>query len=278
MRASPRQIDPQASFESLVGWIEKTARAQSAPGAIVGISGTDSILVFLACAEAFKRMGKADRVIGVHYGAPDNPAADAKGGFSCVSAEFNWVAKEIFPWLAKKAPEARLEVNHAEGHDNDNIRWGRLLARAVSDIGAAQSAAGNFYFPIGTRNATEDYLGTYSQISKAVSMQPIVGLYKSEVLQICKYLDVPQVAMTQSRVVDCACGRFDTAAEHLDEVDAFIMKEKGELSKDYIKGWDRELRARVMEYVLEERERNVFRTQTPYRPDHDLTVAIEPNT
>ena len=46
----------------------------------------------------------------------------------------------------------------------------------------------------------------------------------------------------------------------------WIMKRKGELHGDYINALPREVRASVMEYVLEEEERNMFRTQTPYRP------------
>lgn len=275
MLDKPRTIDPQATFESIVQWIEETAKAERAPGAIIGISGTDSILVYLACAEAFTRMGKPEAVIGVHYGPrldeaqpqPDN------GGIYCVSSEFNWVAKDVFPWLKAQAPQARLELDHSAGYKDDHVRWGRLFSRAVSDTDDGQGLSTSHYFPIGTRNATEDYLGTYSQISRAVSMQPIVNLYKSEVLQLCEYLGVPQVAMDKSREVDCDCGRFDTAALYLEEVDAFIMKEKGEINKDYFKGFDAEVRASVMEYVLEEKERNAFREKTPYRPENDLVIT-----
>jgi NH3-dependent NAD+ synthetase len=128
------------------------------------------------------------------------------------------------------------------------------------------------YFTLGTRNATEDYLGTYSQISKAVSMQPLVHLYKSEVLEICQALGVPQIALDKSREIDCDCGRFDTAANHLEEVDHYIMMRKGELDKKYASNWDGETRASVMEYVLEEEERNKFREQTPYRPDRSPVI------
>lgn len=276
MRDQPRAIDPEATFESVVNWVEQTARQENAPGAIIGISGTDSILVFLACAEAFKRLGKPEAVVGVHYGPELDAEQDLEPGkFTCVSSEFNWVAIDIFPWLSAQAPDAKLELNHSPGYKDDHVRWGRLFSRAVSEVGQGQGMSNNYYFPVGTRNATEDYLGTYSQISRAVSMQPIVNLYKSEVLEVCKFLGVPQVALDKSREVDCDCGRFDTAALYLEEVDAFIMKEKGELSKEFVKGWDMEVRASVMEYVLEEKERNAFREQTPYRPSQDLVIERE---
>lgn len=279
MREKPRKLDLSATFEAIVQWVEKTARAQNAPGAIIGVSGTDSILAFLASAAAFERMGKADRVLGVHYAVDGEGALPPQGkvaaGFSCISAEFNWVVNDIFPFLAQKAPMARLEVYHGRDFDNDVIRWGHLFARAVRDTGAAQSLGQSHFFPVGARNATEDYLGTYSQISKAVSLQPLNDLYKSEVLALCEYLGVPQIALDKSRTVDCDCGRFDTAAHYLDAVDAFIMSEQGALSKAYIRNWGKETRARVMEFVLEERARNAFRTQTPYKPDIALAVEME---
>lgn len=268
---APRQIDSMATFNALSGSIAKIVKRQSAPGLIIGVSGTDSLLAFLASYRALKLLGKEDRLLGLHFCAKDETAAyqnaPAHNGIICAKTDFNWVARDIYPWLAKATPKATLEISHAEGFDDDDIRWGRLFSRAVNDTAHNHSLGNNHYFTVGTRNATEDYLGTYSQISKAVSMQPLVHLYKSEVLQICEALGVPQIALDKSREVDCDCGRFDTAANYLEEVDHYIMTRKGEIDKTYIKNWDTETRASVMEYVLEEKERNSFRELTPYRPN-----------
>jgi NH3-dependent NAD+ synthetase len=268
MPSSPRVIDAFKTFDAISEWIAQKAKEERAPGLIVGLSGTDSLLVYLACYKALDSLGKADRLLGVHFNAASEQEVTphTHNGFACVQRDFNWVARDLFPWLDKVAPKAKLELDHSEGFDNDHVRWGRLFARAVSDTDHAHSLGDSHYFTVGTRNATEDYLGTYSQISKAVSMQPIVHLYKSEVLKICAALDVPQIALDKSREIDCDCGRFDTAANHLEEVDAYIMKRQKQLSGEFIKAMPRETQASVMEYVLEEEERNKFREQTPYRP------------
>lgn len=267
---TPRQIDPEQTFLALSKWIETTVTEQRAPGLIIGLSGTDSILTFLAAAKALENLGRQDRLLGVHYCTPEDQETGVdkttQHKFRCVKDEFNWVVNDIYPWLKQQAPQAKLEIDHSEGFDNDHIRWGRLFSRAVANIAQNQSLANDHYFTLGTRNATEDYLGTYSQISKAVSMQPLIHIYKSEVLQICEALGVPQIALDKSREVDCDCGRFDTAAHYLEEVDAYIMKRKGELSGEFIKAMPRETQTAVMEYVLEEEERNRFRDITPYRP------------
>jgi NH3-dependent NAD+ synthetase len=259
---SPRKLDPAATFGALVQWVHDQSLLEKAPGLIMGISGTDSILTYLACAKAFARMGKPGRVLGVHF----------SGG----AAKSGWVVNDIFPWLQSQAPGAALEVDEAADGSDDQIRWGRLFSRAVRDTGKAASLASNYYFTAGTRNATEEHLGTYSQLSSAVSMMPIINLFKSEVLDVCAWLGAPDVAMRKSCEIDCDCGRFQVAADYLREVDLIVMQRKGLLSRSYIEqNIPPDVRATVLEYVMEEESRNKFRKRTPYMPAESLVVVKE---
>ncbi len=259
VKAEPRIIDPARTFEALVQWIAEKSAAEKAPGLVMGISGTDSILTYLACARAFERLGKPARVLGIHFaGGPE------KSG---------WVIDQVFPWLKEQAPAAALEIDVSVDGGDDQIRWGRLFSRAVKDTGKAASLAANYYFTVGTRNATEEHLGTYSQLSSAVSMMPIVDLFKSEVLDLCAFLGVPDVAMRKSCEIDCDCGRFEVAANYLREVDLVVMQRKGLLARSYVeKHMPADVRATVLEYVMEEESRNAFRKRTPYKPDSSLAV------
>ena len=260
---TPRRIDPAATFDALVQWIHDKAIMEKAPGLILGISGTDSILTYLAGAKAFERLGKPGRVLGVHFSG----GADVK---------MSWVMDEVFPWLKTQAPLAQLEIDNDTDGNDDQIRWGRLFSRAVKDTGATNSLASNYYFTVGTRNATEEHLGTYSQLSSAVSMMPIIDLYKSEVLEICDWLGVPKIAMQKSCEVDCACGRFQVAADYLREVDLWVMHRQGQLSRGYLEQhMTPDVRNTVMEYVIEEESRNRFRKRTPYKPAQSLVVTAE---
>ena len=166
MQTSPRKIDPAQTFDSIAAWISDEVQAKRAPGLIVSLSGTDSILTFLACAQALEKLGMQDRLLGLNFGPKDNEDS--------LSIHFNWVADYIFPWLHAQAPQARLEIDSTPGWDDDNQRWGKLFSRAVSDTPDGESMTNKHYFPIGTRNATEDYLGTYAMLSSAVSMFPII--------------------------------------------------------------------------------------------------------
>lgn len=260
---TPRKIDPAATFEAIVQWIHDKSIQEKAPGLIMGLSGTDSILTYLACAKAFERLGKPGRVLGLHF----TGGADSK---------LDWVVEQVYPWLKNQMPQAALEIDTDAGGSDDQIRWGRLFSRAVKDTAAKDSLASNYYFTVGTRNATEEHLGTYSQLSTAVSMMPIIDLYKSEVLEICEWLGVPKIAMQKSCEVDCACGRFQVAADYLREVDLWVMQRKGMLSRSYIEqNVPPDVRNTVLEYVIEEESRNKFRKRTPYKPGESLVVVSD---
>jgi len=276
MSAAPRRMDAAATFDSIVAWIEKTAAAERAPGLIVGISGTDSILTFLACARAFERMGKGDRVLGLHFEhVSKNTMVDGDPAKQCAAPEINWVGRDIIPWLRAQAPQALFETDATIAHSDDNKRWGNLFSRAVRDTGARHGMSSRHYFPVGTRNATEEALGTYSQISKAVSLLPIIGLYKTEVLALCAHLGVPQIAIDKSREVDCDCGRFFVQANYMRELDLYIMHRHGLLARDYlIQNIAPDILASVAEFYAEETAQNSYRPRTPYRPAEPLAVFL----
>jgi NH3-dependent NAD+ synthetase len=269
---APRKLDPALTFDSIVAWIRQKAAEERAPGLIVGISGTDSILTFLACAKAFEQLGKPHRVLGLNFehaqAAPEEP-----GKIVCASGAFNWVAAEIYPWLRTQAPQAQLEIDSSIPVSDDSKRWGHLFSRAVCETKKNHGLTAGHYFPVGTRNATEQALGSYSQLSRNVSMLPIIDLYKSEVLEICEYLGVPQIAIDKSREVDCDCGRFDTQANHMRELDLYLMHKKGLLSAEYIKNaMPRDVLNAVREFYVEESYTNAFRARTPYMPAQSLAV------
>lgn len=264
---APRTLDPAATFAAMTDWIADQSRREGAPGLIVGLSGTDSLLTFMACARAFAAMGRPERVLGVHY--EHAPAPDA------LTPAFNHFAGVIAPWLAANAPGARVEIDRSLPENDDNKRWGALFSRAVADTGAGRDLHRDHYFVVGTRNATEQALGTYSQISKSVSMLPIVDLYKSEVLDICRWLNVPQSAIDSSCETDCACGRFDTQARYMQELDWLLMQKAGLLSRAGFEARVPEpARAAVREFYVEETVRNDFRLRTPYRPAQPLVRTI----
>lgn len=261
--------DPLAQFNGLVAWVKDLIVSKKMPGAIVGISGTDSILAFLICARAFAELGKADRVLGVHYGAPFPPAdktPDQLEKILSVNPSYRWVARSIVPWLRDKAPGAIVTVDDSIDFTDDHQRWASLMRSALSGASRTEMLdATNCYWVVGTRNATEQALGTYSNISGAVSLQPLIGLYKSDILKICAGLGVPQLAIDKSRQVDCDCGRYDLAADHIDEVDLLIKLRAGEVAAEAV-SIDADLRDKLEAFIDQQCDYAGFKTQIPYCP------------
>ena len=241
-----------------------------------GISCTDSFVTFLACARAFERIGKPDKVLGLHFEhASKNTLVDNDPARQCAAPAANWVGRDIIPWLKTQAPHAQFETDATIAHSDDNRRWGHLFSRAVRQTDARHGMTSQHYFPVGTRNATEEALGTYSQISKAVSMLPIIGIYKTEVLHICAHLGVPQIAIDKSREIDCDCGRFHVQANHMQALDWYIMHRHGLLAREYLtENIAPDVLVSVAEFYAEEGAQNSYRPRTPYRPASDLAVIL----
>lgn len=236
--AGPRRLDPGEAFGTLTGWLRQTIVDRRVPGLIMGLSGTDSILAFLACAKAFESLGRADRVIGIHYGAPFPPpektAAEVER-IVAMSPSYRWVARSIVPWLKAAAPGATVMTDSSIDYNDDYQRWAALFRASLN--GALRTEPlpeGENYWVVGTRNATEKALGAYSNVSGAVSLQPLLPLWKSEILQLCAWLGVPRQAIEKSRQVDCDCGRFDIAANNIEAVDFVLMARQGLLSRRWL--------------------------------------------
>jgi NH3-dependent NAD+ synthetase len=267
-----------AEFETLVEWCGSLIDQKAAPGFVVGISGTDSILTFLICAEAFRRRGRPERVIGVHFGRgldPDMPPQRLAKILE-LTPTYRWVAREIVPWLQSVAPQAQVLVDEQAADLDDHARWAKLFA--ISLVGAAKTEmldGTQNYWVVGTRNATEEALGTYSNLSMAVSLQPIILLWKSDVLRLCRLLGVPEVAVSQSRQVDCDCGRFDLAADHIEEVDVLLRRKLGRPhATDAAIELSGELEGRLEAFIEEQSAASEFKRQIPYKPAPTLPAEV----
>ncbi|MDF3022669.1 MAG: CcrColossus [Alphaproteobacteria bacterium] len=269
----PRKINPGETFQRLVSWIKNRAVKDKMPGIIVGVSGTDSLVVFLAAYAAFKELGKPQAVMAVNFAHPGSLQKSAEGTIACTAGDGkDWFARQIMPWLRQVAPDASYVLDDTIEFSDDNKRWGNIFSRAISDTALNHGMLGNYRLVAGTRNRTEAVLGTYTLLSRNPSLQPIEHLYKTQILAICEYLDVPQIAVRKSREVDCDCGRFEVQANHLDALDHYIMAQQGDLDPAFLETIDPDTLAAVRNFYIEERENNAFREKIPYRPTPTKTV------
>ncbi len=92
-----------------------------------------------------------------------------------------------------------------------------------------------------------------SQPSTLANVLPLLQLWKSEVLLLCRHQQVPQSVINQSCNSDCACGRAELAALHIPEVDLMLMQRVGQLDPTYIERVIPEsLRAKLSSYIDEQ--------------------------
>jgi NH3-dependent NAD+ synthetase len=240
-----------------------TLFAQKRPTSIViGVSGTDSAVASLMCHRAIQIARIDCRLHLVHFGAPYPPEGRSEEGVARIlqtSPSYRWVPRVLMPWLAERLPEAVVETRAAPAPEDDYSRWSELFR--ISKLNDGWVAA-----PI---NATEDYLGNYSNFAKAASIWPIANLSKSDVLDICHATGVPLIAIENARQADCDCGRDDLAAAHIVDIDLIIG-----YARDILRSGD--LRAVIDAKVLPSLARYVrdcladqgFKAETPYVPGH----------
>lgn len=76
---------------------------------------------------------------------------------------------------------------------------------------------------VGTRNKTEQVLGTFSHASRLAFHLPLLGLWKSEIIAFGEEVGVPEEILASSRRADPVCGRpAELAQIPFEVVDAFL--------------------------------------------------------
>lgn len=266
MLDAPRTISPAETFNALVSWFhDEMIIRKKAPGVLIGISGTDSLVTFLIASKAFEMAGKPERVLGVHFAPSEDFIYDHPE-----AAVHLWFANEVIPWLRRQAPNAKIMVDTSIDWRCDGLRWGSLMDRSVvsNEKTRRMLVPEEQYWVVGTRNLTEDVLLNYSNASKAVSLQPLIHLWKSEILQLSEHLGIPKIAITKSCETDCICGRMRLPAEHILEVDALLMVKRREVYETYVQNTiPIDLRRQLNSFIDSQINKGQFKNNVPYSPE-----------
>lgn len=270
MNNYPRTISPSITFNSLVGWFHDTVLGkQKAPGLLVGLSGTDSIVSFCAAYKALEKAGKPHRLLGVHFAPSEDFLYDHPEAKTHL-----WFSEQVVPWLRLQAPKAEIIVDTSIDWRCDGLRWGYLmdLSLVFNDKRRQMRQPEDQYWVVGTRNKSEDVLLNYSNVSTAASLQPLLHFWKSEVLQLSDHLGVPNIAIAKSCETDCICGRMALASNHIKEVDWLLMHRCQELSTKYIEeNIKSELRNQLLKFIEAQILTRAFKNHIPYSPSLSIT-------
>ena len=215
-----------SKLDKLINWIRQTTDATSGRGVLVPVSGgSDSALCLWLCAQALPR----ERVLAAYVGE-------------------NLRCRSWFEGLSsvKFLPEPPINA-HIEA-----LRWAMMLNEALAFRG----------WLVGTRNRTEDVLGNYSLASRLSTYLPLSGLWKSEVMELCRVVGVPEEILASSKRADPECGRPQELADiPFTTMDRFLQVKLEELPASALEPLSPSVRA----YLEALYQRHRFKSELPLR-------------
>ena len=213
-----------ARLQAIIDWIRQNTDVAAGRGALIPVSGgSDSALGFWLCAQALP----PGRAIGAFVGT----------GLRCQD------------WFEQQGPVRMLPEPPASSHI-ETTRWALMLSLSLDVRG----------WLVGTRNRTEDVLGTYSLASRVATLLPLAGLWKSEVMELAQSVGVPGEILDSSRRADPACGRPQAMADiPFATVDRFLQVRLGELPASELQS----IAPATIEYLDSVYRRNQFKHGLP---------------
>ncbi len=201
-------------------WMQNQVQAANAKGLVFGLSGgIDSSVV-----AALSKMACGDNVLALIMPCHSNPqsAKDAQLVARKLGIKTHYTdLTAVYDALISRVP-------HAEGIELTNIRP-RLRMSALYCAAQAYN-----YLVVGTGNKTEISIGYFTKWGDgAADMQPLANLYKYQVYQIARELDIPEDIIKKAPTADLWEGQTDENEIGMtyDELDAVLIGlEKGEIS------------------------------------------------
>lgn len=197
-------MDLEKAQKRIIDFIrDKTGKA-GVSGAVVGISG--GIDSALTATLAVKALGK-DRVLGVHM--PENgltPAVDSEDARTLA----DWLGIEYRTIDISRIISAFMAAV-PESESADRVTRGNLKARTRMSLLYFHANQLN-RIVIGTGNKTEILLGYFTKYGDGgVDLEPIGGLYKTEVWELSRRLGIPEPLITKKPSAGLWAGQTDEA-------------------------------------------------------------------
>lgn len=250
-------IDPVKTTVKITSFIKTTLRKVGFSRVVIGLSGgVDSSTT---CFLAVKALG-VDNVYSVlmPYGSLNKQGVkDAKS----VIAKLKIPKQNVF------LVDVKPMTDKVAKHDSsiDKLRRGNIAVRIrmilLFDLAKKLDA-----LVLGTENRTEYLLGYFTRFGdEASDIEPLRGLYKTQVRQLAKYLGVPDKIIKKPPSAGMWQGQTDEkefgfSYEAADQI-LFLYHEKKYSSSQIVnKGFDK----KIVKKVLERVEDNDFKHKLPH--------------
>jgi NH3-dependent NAD+ synthetase len=222
-------MDIDKRLTALIDWVRDTAAP--AGGLLVPLSGgSDSALIFWLLNQALA--DSKTKVVGVHIGN-------------------NLRCRE---WFESIGTVRLVNMPTLDADDNAEVtRWAKVQSLCVKER----------RWLVGSRNRTEEALGTYSFASSVATYLPLANILKSDVMELCALAGVPEEILASSRRADPDCGRPEAMAEiALEDIDVYLRVKLGESETSALAACAG-LNAARLAYLDSVYERNKFKRLLP---------------
>ena len=258
----PLQINPDLARKIIVAFIREEITRVGFSRGILGLSGgIDSALVAYLAVEALG----AENVTGILMPyRTSNPASRADAELVArqlgIATRVIEITPMVEPYLAQYV-DAHPERSEAQSKER---RRGNVMARARMIVLYDQSEALRALV-IGTSNKTEALLGYTTQFGdNAAAIQPLADLYKFQVRQLARALNVPDAIIAKAPSADLWQGQTDEGELGFtyDDADAILYRlvdERRHADDVIALGFD----ARIVQRIVALMQRNQFKRVLP---------------
>ena len=223
-------MDYEVLVESLVVWLQEYARQAQATGFVVGLSG--GIDSATSAALAVRAVG-VENVLGVLLPCHSQPEDAAFASLAAESLGLEPLTVELsdaYDTLLTALPPGEVLSGHAQGNVLGALPQAHDMARA--NLKPRLRMATLYYLAqsrnalvLGTGNRAEMMVGYFTKYGDGgVDLEPLGELYKHEVRQLARVLDVPEPLITRPPTAGLWPGQTDEGELGItyDELDAIL--------------------------------------------------------
>lgn len=255
MRDHLLNINPATEAEKIVAFIKATLKEQGFKNVVIGVSGgVDSAMSFSLLAKSIP----AQNIFIAHLYYFKSQIDIIKPMLDKV----NIPQKNIYNISIKNSVDA-LEQAVFSTSEVNRARLGNIMAR-VRMIILYDLAKKHNSLVCGTENKSEFYLGYFTRFGdEASDFEPIQHLYKTQVYQLAKYLNVPKNIIDSAPTAGLWTGQTDEgdfgfSYKEADSVLYLYFEEKNTISEIISKGFPNA--QKIIDWV----NKNSFKHHLPY--------------
>ncbi len=249
-------INSERETLRIVKFVKKTFEKQKIKIAVIGLSGgVDSATSFYL----LRRVLKPENIYVAHlyYSQPILSMVEP------ILKDSGIPEKNINILSIKPCVDEMIKTLGIEQNEESKIRIGNIIARTRM-IFLYDLAKKNHALVCGTENKSEKLLGYFTRFGdQASDIEPIGHLFKTQVLQLASYLDIPEIVRAQKPTAGLWVGQTDEGEfgftyEEADKV--LHLYFDNHFSVEEI----RKMGLRNAEKIITRAKRNEFKQKTPY--------------